>query len=45
MTRFLAARSRRVGEALALIREVEHQPEGRLDAVGVATRAIRRALE
>ncbi|MDQ4096959.1 MAG: NAD-glutamate dehydrogenase, partial [Actinomycetota bacterium] len=45
VTRFLAERSPRVADAIALIREVEHQPEARLDAVAVATRAIRRALD
>jgi glutamate dehydrogenase len=45
VTRFLAARAPGVSRAIALVRDVEHQPEGRLDAVGVATRAVRRALD
>jgi glutamate dehydrogenase len=45
VTRFLAARSAPVAAANAVARDVEHQHEARLDAVAVAARAVRRALD
>jgi len=44
VARFLAARSGPVHEALALVRELEAGPGARLDALAVATRAVRRGI-
>ncbi|MGH9267171.1 MAG: hypothetical protein ACRD0D_03240, partial [Acidimicrobiales bacterium] len=33
-----------VADALALIADIEREPEARIDALAVATRAVRRAL-
>ena len=41
---FLVERSRQVGEITRLLRDVEDEPRPSLDAVAVATRAVRRAI-
>jgi glutamate dehydrogenase len=42
---FLAAHEPAAAEALALIADVERGPEARIDALSVASRAVRRALD
>ncbi len=42
--RFLAARVERIAEVARLVAELESEPQPRLDAVTVATRAVRRAI-
>jgi glutamate dehydrogenase len=42
--RFLAARVEPIGEVARLVSEVESEPQPRLDAVTVATRAVRQAI-
>jgi glutamate dehydrogenase len=44
VVRFLAARAPAVGEVTRLLRDVEAGPSPSLDAVAVATRAVRRAI-
>ncbi|MDQ6725095.1 MAG: NAD-glutamate dehydrogenase [Actinomycetota bacterium] len=44
MVRFLATRAAAVGEVTRLLRDVEATPSPSLDAVAVATRAVRRAI-
>jgi len=45
VARFLGARSSRSAEVTALLRRIDAEPKIRLDAVAVATRAVRRAIE
>jgi NAD-specific glutamate dehydrogenase len=42
--RFLVERSAKVGEITRLLRDIESEPQSSLDAVAVATRAVRRAI-
>ena len=42
--RFLVDRARHVGELTRLLRDIESEPQPSLDAVAVATRAVRRAI-
>ncbi|MCA1657176.1 MAG: NAD-glutamate dehydrogenase, partial [Actinobacteria bacterium] len=42
---FLAGRASLLGELTRLLRDIEAEPRARLDAVAVATRAVRRAIE
>jgi NAD-specific glutamate dehydrogenase len=42
--RFLVDRATHVGELTRLLREIESEPQPSLDAVAVATRAVRRAI-
>ncbi len=42
--RFLVDRASHVGELTRLLREIESEPQPSLDAVAVATRAVRRAI-
>jgi glutamate dehydrogenase len=42
--RFLVDRARNVGEITRLLRDIESEPQPSLDAVAVATRAVRRAI-
>jgi NAD-specific glutamate dehydrogenase len=41
---FLVGRSRPVGEVTRLLRDIDNEPNPSLDAVAVATRAVRRAI-
>jgi NAD-specific glutamate dehydrogenase len=41
---FLVDRAKQVGEITRLLRDVEDEPSPGLDAVAVATRAVRRAI-
>ncbi len=43
--RFLLGRARPVGELTRLLRDIESEPTPSLDAVAVATRAVRRAID
>jgi len=42
--RFLVDRASQVGEITRLLREIESESQPSLDAVAVATRAVRRAI-
>jgi NAD-specific glutamate dehydrogenase len=44
VTRFLAARSSRSAEISGLLRGIDAEPTVRLDALAVATRAVRQAI-
>ena len=44
VVRFLGARAGPVGEITRLLRDIEAEPQPSLDAVAVATRAVRRAI-
>ena len=44
VVRFLAARVERIAEVARVVTELESEPQPRLDAVTVATRAVRRAI-
>lgn len=44
VVRFLGERAHQVGEITRLLRDIESEPRSSLDAVAVATRAVRRAI-